>query len=251
MNGLIGFFDILGYQNFLENNSAMKSALDVLEIITDMPKKINYFTSSITEHLLPGDRVLHESLSHLVFSDTIVFTLSYPEDVDESWMNRARTFMASCSALLAAEMFEKGLPIRGVIHEGEFITKDMCIAGKGIVEAYRLCASLDISGIVFSQELGNKMLKLVDDESKLVSSRFIFPYLTPLNNGSECRLVNINWFNYMFDFKHQNDVEAYVLESFWAHQKDCSNAVETKLRNTTKLIRKMLQIRRTEDNNRN
>jgi hypothetical protein len=36
MNGLIAFFDILGYQSFLENNSAIESAEKVLELITEI-----------------------------------------------------------------------------------------------------------------------------------------------------------------------------------------------------------------------
>jgi hypothetical protein len=39
MNGLIAFFDILGYQSFLENNSATESAEKVLKLITDIPQK--------------------------------------------------------------------------------------------------------------------------------------------------------------------------------------------------------------------
>jgi hypothetical protein len=41
MNGLIAFFDILGYQSFLENNnSATESAEKVLTIVTGLPKQI-------------------------------------------------------------------------------------------------------------------------------------------------------------------------------------------------------------------
>ena len=40
MNGLIAFFDILGYQSFLENNSAEQSALKVFDFITESPSKV-------------------------------------------------------------------------------------------------------------------------------------------------------------------------------------------------------------------
>jgi hypothetical protein len=39
MNGLIAFFDILGYQSFLENNSATQSAEKVLKLITEIPEQ--------------------------------------------------------------------------------------------------------------------------------------------------------------------------------------------------------------------
>ena len=40
--------------------------------------------------------------------------------------------------------------------------------------------------------------------------------------------------------KCRQDVEKFVLESLWAHQKDCPITVDSKIRNTVKVIRKML-----------
>lgn len=250
MKGLIGFFDILGYQNFLENNSATESALEVLGIITGMPMEVKEFMESVTSTTRPEDKDLQAALTHLVFSDTIVFTLSYPENIEDEWINRAQTFMAVCSSVLAAEMFKKGLPIRGVIHEGDFITKDMCLAGKGIVEAYQLCESLNFSGVVYSQHLGNKLPAMRVNSGTTNDGKWNFTYLTPIKGGSEIKLVNANWLNFIGSegvSQLQNDIEKCVLESFWAHQKDCSNAVDSKVRNTVKVIRKMLQNIRLND----
>ena len=46
MKGLIGFFDILGYQNFLKNNSAEQSINKVFDIITSMPKIISDYSEN-------------------------------------------------------------------------------------------------------------------------------------------------------------------------------------------------------------
>jgi len=127
MRGLIGFFDILGYQNFLENNSATESALNVLKIITDIPKEIKHLNKQVAK-TTPDIKDFDDHLKHLVFSDTLVFTLDYPENVDAEWIDNARVFIEAASAALTAKMFENGLPVRGVIHEGDFITKDMCFA---------------------------------------------------------------------------------------------------------------------------
>ena len=79
MKGFIVFFDILGYQNFLENNSATESALEVLKIITGIPVEVKEFTARVAGTTRPADKSLSNALTHLVFSDTIVFTLAYPE----------------------------------------------------------------------------------------------------------------------------------------------------------------------------
>ncbi|SEF97938.1 hypothetical protein [Nitrosomonas ureae] len=38
MKGIIGFFDILGYQNFLENNSEIEYAKKIIELIERLQK---------------------------------------------------------------------------------------------------------------------------------------------------------------------------------------------------------------------
>ena len=236
MNGLIGFFDILGYQNFLNNNSAIDSALEVLDIITGIPVEVKAFMTSQAD--TEDEKEVSDALKHLVFSDTIVLTLAYPDEADEAWKSNAHTFMSISSVILAAEMFKKGLPIRGVIHEGDFITKETCLAGKGIVEAYKLCESLDFSGVIFSEKLVTKR-NLKHDNNGI----YLFTYLTPRSDGSESKLLNGNWINFLGEnhvSQCRKDVEKFVLESFWAHQKDCSINVDSKVRNTVKIIRKML-----------
>ncbi len=238
MKGLIGFFDILGYQNFLENNSAMDTAQQVLNIITSIPKEL----TSYSELLGPQDKGF--VLKHLVFSDTIVFTLDRPDgNSDDEWTYQAIEYVAICSSLLAGEMFSNGLPMRGVIHEGEFVTLDMCLAGKGIVEAYKLCESLNFSGLVFTPGLGDQFIKKINNGEAINDS--LFSYLTPLRDGKEMRLINVNWIYSLSESERsqcKDDAENFVLKSFWAHQKDCAIAVDEKVRNTAKLIRKMTHL---------
>lgn len=246
MKGLIGFFDILGYQNFLKNNSATDSALEVLRIINGIPGQVVKIpvknAKEFTEDIFFSQ--FEKSFKHFVFSDTIIFTLNYPEEDNTDWINRARDTMSDYSSILFAKMFKNGLPMRGVIHEGDFIFEEMCFAGKAIVEAYQLCESLNMSGLVFSEQLGENM-----DEQKNKGSRFdhetYFTYLTPVKNGGEKKLLNINWLEYLDDGETslcKNDIENYVLKSFWGHKKDCSISVDIKVRNTVKVMRKMLLI---------
>ncbi len=54
-------------------------------------------------------------------------------------------------------MFAFGLPVRGVLHEGEFLIKEHCLAGSGIVESYQLCEKLNFSGLVCTSALEEKI----------------------------------------------------------------------------------------------
>lgn len=245
MKGLIGFFDILGYQNFLENNSATDSALKVLEMITEIPEKVKTKGANAAKEFIKKDTFFiefSENFNHLVFSDTVVFTVNYPENAESHWIFRARHVMSYYASLLFADMFRNGLPLRGVIHEGDFIFKEMCFAGKGIVEAYRLCESLDMSGLVYSEQLGSD-IEIHRSAEKNYDKETHFLYLTPIKGGKEIKLLNVNWLDFARNSERvlcEKDVENFVLKSFWAHQKDCSNSVDVKVRNTVKVLRKML-----------
>lgn len=153
MKGLIGYFDILGYQNFLKNNSAEESINDVFEIITNMPHIVKEFSLKTINEAINSSEISDEDkkllagvgdkINHLVFSDTIVFSLplSYEDSngAKYAWDSLIiLIFFSACMSVLTERMHVKGLPIRGVIHEGEFFTKDYCLAGNGIIEAYHL-----------------------------------------------------------------------------------------------------------------
>src|ERR1017187_10426413 len=72
--GVVGFFDILGYQNYIKNDPdvASKGALEViLKIKTDAPEKIK-----ARFH----DKLLDE-ITWSVLSDTIVLSIPYPPKI--------------------------------------------------------------------------------------------------------------------------------------------------------------------------
>ncbi|SOD22588.1 hypothetical protein [Nitrosomonas ureae] len=265
MPGLICYFDILGYQNFLKNNSAEKSINKVFNIITSIPDLISKLSENWikeleqTEYLsLLEKKYLAEfkhNLKHLVFSDTIVLTLPLPSFHLHS--NTIKIFHVGlyhiklCASVLMEEMHSQGLPVRGVIHEGEFFLKDSCLAGSGIVEAYQLCEELNFSGLVCTQSLSNTLLERFKLHKPIINNdgaALLFTYPTPLKNGSEIKLVLVNWMEVILAVKEDShyfdecrkDIEYYVLKSFWAHLKDCPNLVDLKVHNTVKLIRKML-----------
>lgn len=250
--GLIGFFDILEYKSFLANNSASDTARNVLNIINNIPKKVVEFNRNLSKSATNHPYAeCGAAFKHLVFSDTIVFLLPYKENPEDIWVGMAEIFMAGVSAALAAEMFQYGLPIRGVIHEGDFIYENMCIAGRGIVDSYQLCESLNFAGLAYSPYFGNKMIEALKSRGAFNwhdnDGQDLFTYLAPLNNGSESKLLLVNWLHDLRLLrpdalaKLKENIEDFVWSAFWAHQKDCSHSVDIKVHNTIKVMRKMLQ----------
>ena len=227
MKGIIGFFDILGYQSFLRNNSAEESVNAVLNSITGVPAEVGKEIQKVSEALgakKGKEKYLEVStgINHIVFSDTIVLTLLYPKNFDDGWKKAAIIVMTAYASRLAAEMFKKGLPLRGVLHEGEFFSKEMCLAGRGIVEAYHLCESLNFSGVVVSSKLEEEINKYPNMQASN-DSLYRFRYLTPLKGGNEEKLLNLLWLDYLRPAEEyercKQDVEDYVLKSFWCSSK--------------------------------
>ncbi len=109
---------------------------------------------------------------------------------------------------------------------------------------------MNFAGVVFDPKLAEKV-PTIFNTTCTNDSKLRFNYLTPKNDGSEVKLMNLNWLDYLIpegELKDcKNDVENYVLKSFWAHQKDCPSVVDIKVRNTAKIMRKMLLNRQMHD----
>jgi len=181
MNGLIAFFDILGYQSFLENNPTSESVEKVLALITDLPKQTKSEVldrwMSIHEGLssIPSKPVA-TAFSTLIFSDTIVLSIEYPPNPSEVWIQTALNYLITISGVLCHVMFKEGLPLRGAIAEVDFIQRQNCFAGKAIIEAYKLCHTLDLSSVVVHPSLNEKLPSIFPDWPL---DDFLVHYLTP------------------------------------------------------------------------
>lgn len=230
MNGLIAFFDILGYQSFLNNNTEMQhtsTIRKVLELVRSTPETIDGIrqaTKIIAQKQDPDSK----GIQSVVFSDTIIIWFKYPPNADDNIKMKYLGWLSFTSAVLFREMFSKGLPLRGAIVEGEFEVMEMSFAGKAVSDAHKLASELNFSGIVYS--------------SNIIQTKnpFCVPYLSPLKT-TERPLNQLNWFLILEDSVANEllkDIELAILESFWMHNKDCNMAVDEKVRNTAKLIRK-------------
>ncbi len=242
MAGLIAFFDVLGYQSFLENNSARESALQTLKLIKELPGLVE---KQLIEQWMKheagrGEMAVEVSKAckPLIFSDTIVLSIEYPEHAEEIWKFTALGYLTIYAANLFCGMFASGLPMRGVIGEGEFIFVDACLAGRAVVEAYKLCNSLDLAGLVVQDSFKDRVPKLFLPPD---GPKFFVWHKTPVDHSkNERQFIHLNWLGFFKPEDRQRiqaDIETVVFRSFSGHKKDCSLAVNSKIQNTVKLLR--------------
>ena len=105
--GIIGFFDILGYQSFLQNNSAEYAAKEVLGTLTNLDEQIpSLVAKAIEERTIPS---WVSGTKWLIFSDTILLTSSLSEiEKDIMKITRWMGFVMTCLSL-NTHMFKFGL----------------------------------------------------------------------------------------------------------------------------------------------
>ena len=136
--GIIGFFDILGYQSFLENNEDVtgEATEKVLNFIVNLEKNIQSRVRNILKNSKNFKKLVDE-IKFLVFSDTILLTSTYVKNAAlDRKIDKWALFLV-VSLHLNRWMFEYGLPLRGVITTGNFLIKKHCFSGKPIIYSYK------------------------------------------------------------------------------------------------------------------
>lgn len=230
--GLVGYFDILGYQNLLEKNEPEDIAKSVLPLFKKIDTKVikelaSRLSGALSELKLEEiEQALKKSMKWLIFSDTVLLTMPV-EDLysDINWL----IFLSACMHL-KIKMFQSGLPLRGVINYGKFYIEDTCFAGRTIVEAYQLCNKLDIAACVFTKNAQGEVDRIDKDNSSYrLFNNFIYKYLIPTKGGDEYYYTLAAQ---TYDIKHDGDIREQVLSSFWAHNKDIPMSAQKLVSNT-------------------
>jgi hypothetical protein len=261
--GLVGLFDILGYQQMLLANDVTSTARIVVDVLGEVP---NHVVSELFEDqgLEPtGDleawselepyfkSVVRDEMGWLLFSDSILVSL--PIDLEGGislWGTKVVAFVQVCSFLLR-RMFDVGLPLRGGISFGEFFIHDTFFSGRPIIDAYQHSESLELSGCVLgpsAAHLYDRMKHYAidqDDEGSIRSmlDQLCVDYLVPKKGGGVETGSMVNWVNLPMRFFEglPSDLRQYVYSSFVAHNKDVVPAVQPKIDNTEAFVRKIVE----------
>jgi len=261
--GLVGFFDILGYQQMLLANDVSSTAQIVVDVLSDVPDKVvsgllddsglerSDDLASWPEFARYFQGLVRDEMDWLLFSDSIVVSL--PLEMDRDIFHRATRvvgFVEVCAVLLR-QMFDVGLPLRGGVSFGEFFIQGTYFAGQPIIDAYRQSESLDLSGCVLAPSVERMYEQMkqhavdggYEESVRAMIDQLCVSYLIPKKGDRVETGLMVNWVNLpMRSFEGlPSDLREYVYSSFVAHNKDVVPAVQPKIDNTEAFVRKIVQ----------
>lgn len=255
-NGIIGFFDILGYGSFLENNDPMTAAKEVLYTLNSIEQTIveDFFVVEGKRHV--DDCVTRKSFENffkrlrwLIFSDTILLSLSnvhceekQSKEIHILTMFEWLTFF-TIAIHLCKKLFDYGLPVRGAIGYGRFAIHGNCFAGIPIIETYKDANNLQLAACVLSESAETELKKLKSKIAKLsnlaakdikcIYNACCLHYWTPHKDGKirQREILNALSMRRMPSIGI-TDYHSYVLEKFRKHKKTIPDSAQIKLENT-------------------
>lgn len=256
--GIIGFFDILGHQNFVENNEdvAGEATEKVLNFIVNLEKNIQSHVRNILKNSKNFKKLVDE-IKFLVFSDTILLTTTYARNEGNDRKTDRWILFLVASLKLNRWMFEYGLPLRGVVTTGSFRVKEHCFAGKPIIDAYKLCHDLDLAACVMTDNAYREVMNLVDsskrEKIKKLLDAFVIEYLIPRKSGKADKLPTLNSLTLrglkpkskktnVKSKDNKIDIRQYVFNSFWKHNKDIPQEALSKVANTEQYLRYIIRF---------
>jgi hypothetical protein len=238
--GLVGYFDILGYQSFLDNNDASDEAVaKTLKAFKELPKSVSELARATVKNDHRWNAII-TGTETLIFSDTILLTSAYAAEEDlETKEVRWLLFVYQC-AIFQRTMFDFGLPVRGAISFGSYVVEDACFAGKPIVEAYRLTSKIDAALACFSKSATKEFEEVHKGEKvRTAFAGFACDYLVPLKTGEPARMAVINFAkpNGAQFQSLAGEERQLVSECFWKHRKDIPPSAYAKLTHTEMALR--------------
>jgi hypothetical protein len=236
-SGLIAFFDILGYSEFLENNEPQVAAISINGFLDRID---SFYNSKFVNQFHGKDKEIigkiAANVNHLIISDSILITLECDIESDD-YSDYLLVFLLYCSSF-TKELFLFGLPLRGCIEYGEFYMSKNTFAGKPIINAYKGCESLNLAGCLIEESVSLDRL----DENKKYNETLYFNCFVPMKNEEKEGFL----LNYILENKSGElmsklrDPRQFVYNSFSSHNKRVGLCVYKKIMNTEMFIRQCI-----------
>ena len=227
-NGLVGFFDILGYKSLLLNNETAQTVPIIRDAFIDVIAKLKQATGMVGH--------IDDSLApkYIIFSDSILVhaRLDVPK-----WKDLAMLFFLQACQQVVGRLFLEGLPLRGAIAIGEYCVQGVssvegsCFAGKPIVEARELSDALQLAGCAITPPAEEELLANQEARNMLIQ------HLVPLKPQGK---QNLFMLDYSQDVKDRccrdRCCRQWVIEQFEAHNKRVGAEVIEKVNNTIEFL---------------
>jgi hypothetical protein len=240
--GFVGFFDILGYQDIIDNNDIENASKVVSDILETLPKKTaSGLVSMVKEQLKAAVQLQIDVIQPRLISDSIL--LAMPVSTTSSDIEKMRGAMVFLfyAAKLMRLAFDSGLPLRGALDLGDFFLSLQCFAGKPIIDCYRLASRLQLVGCVITHKCAAHINELSNKTNQSWGAKLMFPCLAILKGGTTEKYTMLDWYFPYADWDPiEQDVRSSIIKSFHAHNKDISPEAMQKIDNTEIIIRKSL-----------
>lgn len=244
--GLVGVFDILGYQEIIANNLIQYSA-EIIRSLIGMPDKVKErllemlrarATNEGTEEKVAkiAEQFLAEmqkKMKTVIISDSIILAMPSGSK-DKINIGGLVPFLMTVSYLLR-HSFDAGFPLRGAIDYGDFYIEDYTFAGIPFVKSFSLMNRLGLSGCVLTKDLEGQ---IGVHASELPYSDLLFPYIVPFNDGEETQHLLVDWLSPFPQWGEvPSDIRQYIVTKFSALNKKVRRNVLPKIDNTEMMLR--------------
>ena len=241
-NGIIGYFDILGYQSILRNNKIEDCINAIEDILLSIPDEIkqNYLGKDSKNEIEMFINEYFNTHSNIAFiSDTIIFFFDLGT-IQTNEMSIVIFYILYYLMHFKRLSFEKGFPMRGYIDYNSFYYNSdknkNIIAGKTIVECHQETSKLNFSGLILSEKFYDYCKNLKSEYvDQIFERKLIERCIVDTKKGEDYRFV----VNFIQDIDNV-DIIQYIFESFHLHNKEINNEVMEKVKNTEKIIRHFL-----------
>lgn len=239
--GILGLFDILGYQSFLENNDSVKAAALVVDRIVDAEetviKYVRETAGSDDQEAILFVRYI-ERVAWAAFSDTIILMNPIEPGGDLTDNIRSWHALILSAQILCKYMFEQGLPLRGAITYGNYVSRKTCFAGRAILDAYKLANELEFAGSVMTEQAFQELQRITehsasDQTVRLLLDVSLLRYQVPREKVNEpLRTLNFLAVKGTSSRRWRGVLYQIVLDSFRKHRKSISDREIQKAKNT-------------------
>jgi len=142
--GIVAFLDILGYQNFIDNNN-VKKAVEILDnVFANLKEAVIEDCNKLWTKSDKG-LAIFENVKIQTLSDSIIIHLANSGKTS-SWRDWTIVFLTV--RIVQRRLFDNGFPSRGAVASGEYFFRDGFLVGLPFMDAYRWTQKLEFAGVV-------------------------------------------------------------------------------------------------------
>lgn len=251
-NYFVATLDILGIKNAIYNSTddcikvMSRNFLKAMENGREVLKEefLNLFTDDVRTQFLN----MYNETNVWVFSDTIVMTLNLDklyENFDSDGTQVAISLFFNQVVMMFYNLFSMGFPSRCCIDIGRLDVQNNFVFGTAYVNALTIGEALDFSGIVISDAAANRLKSVPNDLiGDVKKCKISVPLSKSLHGEKEMQIWCLDWISHK-DKTLRIAIEKdrqWIWDMFSQHNKQITNSVERKIKNTERVLRQIAAL---------